>query len=316
MSDEPGSVLVVDDNPDDRALLETHLSREGYEVECAEDGVEALRLLETAGAHFDVILCDRMMPRMGGVPLLQTLKSHPDLKSVPVILQTASDSRADLIEAMRAGAFYYLTKPIDTEMLLSVVETAVRDRHSYRELQTMARRVATANRLLRAAQFSLSTIEEAKDVGSLIAALCPDPQNVVIGLTELIVNAVEHGNLGVTYDEKTELNESGRWAEEIQRRLQLPENLLKRVSVTFERDDHEIRITVIDEGAGFDWNRYVDPDPSRAFDNHGRGIVIARRVSFAELEYRGNGNEVIGHIRIGPKTNGNGVPGFQSRVTR
>ena len=295
-SDEATRVLIVDDNPHDRALLTEYLSREGYEIETAEDGVEGFHILERDPARFDVVLLDRNMPRLGGVELLQWLKANSDLRSLPVILQTASDSRGDLLEAMKVGAYYYLTKPYDVEMLLTVVATAARDRANYSQLQTLARRGEMATGLLRSALFRLHTIEEARDVGTLVAGLCPDPSNTVIGLTELIVNAVEHGNLGITYAEKSELSGMDRWLAELERRAALPENAGKFVDVRFERDHQQIRITVRDQGAGFDWRPFLEPDPTRVFDTHGRGITIARRLSFDELEYKGSGNEVVATI--------------------
>jgi CheY-like chemotaxis protein/anti-sigma regulatory factor (Ser/Thr protein kinase) len=298
MDAEPTRILIVDDNPLDRALLQEYLQRERYETETAEDGVEAFHLLERDPWRYDVILLDRHMPRLGGVELLQWLKGNAELRSLPVILQTASDSRADLIEAMKGGAFYYLTKPYDVEVLLTVVATAARDRASYRQLQTVARRSEMATTLLRAAQFRLRTIEEARDVGTLVAGFCPDPANTVIGLTELIVNAIEHGNLGITYQEKSELNGVNRWMDELDRRAALPENAKKFVDVIFEHGDNDIRITIRDQGAGFDWRPYLDPEPSRVYDTHGRGITIARRLSFDDLEYRDPGNEVVAILEL------------------
>jgi sigma-B regulation protein RsbU (phosphoserine phosphatase) len=298
MTADATRVLIVDDNPHDRALLQEHLSREGYEIDTAEDGVEGFHLMERDPWRYDVVLLDRNMPRLGGVELLQWLKANAELRSLPVILQTASDSRADLLEAMKGGAFYFLTKPYDIEVLLTVVATAVRDRASYRQLQTVARRSEMATGLLRGASFRLRTIEEARDVGTLVAGFCPDPGNTVIGLTELIVNAVEHGNLGITYAEKSELNGINRWLEELDRRAALPENAAKFVDVHYERDEREIRITIRDQGAGFDWRPYLEPDPTRVFDTHGRGITIARRLSFDDLQYRDPGNEVVAKIDV------------------
>lgn len=298
MENEPTRILIVDDNALDRALLQEYLQREGYETETAEDGVEGFHLLERDPWRYDVVLLDRQMPRLGGVELLQWLKGNAELRSLPVILQTASDSRIDLLEAMKGGAFYYLTKPYDVEVLLTVVATAARDRATYRQLQAVARRGEMATTLMRSAQFRLRSIEEARDVGTLVAGLCPDPSNTVIGLTELIVNAVEHGNLGITYQEKSELHGVNRWMDELDRRAALPENAEKFVDVFFERDENKIRITIRDQGTGFDWRPYLDPDPSRMFDTHGRGITIARRLSFDDLEYRDPGNEVVAILEL------------------
>jgi len=298
MEDDASRVLIVDDNPLDLELLGEHLSGAGYALDRAEDGMAAFHLLENDPWRYDVVVLDRNMPRLGGVELLQWLKHNSELKSVPVIVQSASDSRADLLEAMRSGAYYYLTKPYDVEMLLTVVSTAVRDRGTYRQLQSIARRASAATNCLRAARMSVRTLDDARDVGTFIAGMCPDPVNAVIGITELVVNGIEHGNLGITYEEKSELNAAGRWAEELERRLALPEHGSKCVDVSFERDDAEIRITIRDEGNGFDWRRYIEPDPNRVFDTHGRGIVIARRLAFDALEYHGSGNEVVGRIAM------------------
>ena len=65
-----------------------------------------------------------------------------------------------------------------------------------------------------------------------------------------------------------------------------------------ERDERQIRITIKDQGAGFDWRPYLEPDPNRVFDTHGRGITIARRLSFDDLQYRDPGNEVVAFIDL------------------
>ena len=295
---EDARVLVVDDTLLDRELLKAHLSGAGYEVTTACDGVEALDILTREAQGLDVILLDRNMPRMGGIELLGEMKQHPDWRSIPVILQTAAASRDDMVEGMTAGAYYYLIKPYDAKVLMTVVATAVRDYTAYRELQREVRRGSSALALMRDARFVIRTVDEARDLGAVMATACPDPMNAVIGLTELLVNAVEHGNLGITYEEKSTLNANGMWETEVQRRLRLPENARKVVEVLFERVEGELRFTIRDQGPGFDWQRFFDVDPRRAFDNHGRGIVIARNVSFDVIEYRGSGNEVVGTVRL------------------
>jgi hypothetical protein len=65
-----------------------------------------------------------------------------------------------------------------------------------------------------------------------------------------------------------------------------------------ERSADEVRFTIRDEGKGFDWKKYLEVQPQRAFDNHGRGIAIARAMSFCSVEYRGSGNEVVAVVRL------------------
>ena len=298
MSDPANTrVLVVDDSALDRALLKIHLTGEGYRPEFASNGNDALRMLEGAPDHFDVVLLDRRMPDVDGLTVLARMKDHAKLRMIPVILQTAATEPKDVIEGIRTGAWYYLTKPYDPQMLLSVVSAAANDYLEFKELRTRLRQGLKTLRLLRSAVFSVRTVDEARDVATILANACPDPDSAVVGLTELLLNAVEHGNLGITYEEKSAMDDKDEWQKEVERRMSLPENQSKRVEIRVERDDEAVTFTIRDDGHGFDWNRFLDIDPSRAFHTHGRGIAMARRLSFSSLDYRGVGNEVVAIVR-------------------
>ncbi|HUP64891.1 MAG TPA: response regulator [Thermoanaerobaculia bacterium] len=299
MTMEPSEtrVLVVDDSPLDRKLLTLHLGRAGYEPKLACDGLEAWELLTSAPNLFDVVLLDRSMPRMTGIELLERMKGHPRLRMVPVILQTAAVAREELLEGIRAGAIYYLTKPYDPGLLLEVVRTAANDYEETRSILHQLQQGIQTLSLLDRASFSIRTIEDARAVGAVLANLCPDPFSAVIGLTELLLNCVEHGNLGITYEEKSALKTREEWSAEVERRLLLPENQSKRVRVLFEREESVARFTFRDEGTGFDASKFMEIDPQRAFDTHGRGIAMARRLSFDSIDYLGCGNEVVATIR-------------------
>lgn len=292
------NILVVDDNYLDRELLEAYLASTPYELDFATDGVEAMTLLERNPSKYDAVLLDRAMPRMGGLELLGRIKHDPRMRTIPVILQTASATPDEVLEGLRAGAYYYLTKPYDAQTMLAIVGTAVQDYAEYKELQVRVRRGVECLALIQNATLSIRTVEQARDCAAVLVNACPDPEATVIGLTELLVNAVEHGNLGITYEDKTELNAAGTWDAEVQRRLGLPENAAKRVVLTIERTADELRFTIRDEGPGFDWKKYLEVHPARAFDNHGRGIAIARAMSFDRVEYRGNGNEVVAVVKL------------------
>ncbi len=291
-------VLVVDDHALDRKLLTHYLQPEGYAIHTAADGQEGWEILSSDPDRFDVVLLDRSMPRMNGMELLARIKSDERLRTLPTIMQTALTKREEILEGIRAGAYYYLTKPYDVEMLRSVVRTAIEDYRGYRELQAEVRKGADTLRLMREAVFNFRTVEQARALGMLLANTCPNPASTVVGLTELLVNAVEHGNLGITYEDKSQLSSAIEWAREVERRQALPENESKEAEVAFKRTDERISFVIRDQGTGFDWKRYLHVDPQRAFDTHGRGIAMANRLSFSNLEYRGCGNEVVGTIEL------------------
>lgn len=293
MQDKSPRVLIVDDEPVNVEILLEYLDDAGYELDTAANGREAWEKLEAQPDLYDVVLLDRMMVPMNGMEVLQRIKAHPVLHSMPVILQTALAGKDDLLAGIQAGAYYYLTKPFEEELLRSVVSTAVGDRQRYRRVQSESDSIGRSFELMFEGRFRYRTLEAARDLAGLLANACPQPKKVVIGMSELLINAVEHGNLGITYDEKTRLREQNLWDAEIAKRLRDPGYAGRQVEVVFRRSREEIEVTITDQGDGFDWGRYLEVAPSRAFDTHGRGIAMARMISFDSVEYRGNGNQVV-----------------------
>lgn len=292
-------ILIVDDNVLDQKLLSACLGPLGYSLEFASDGVEALEALHDGPLRYDVVLLDRAMPRKGGMEVLGEIKRDHQLRMLPVIMHTAASDRQEILEGIRAGAYYYLTKPYDRETLVTVIETAARDFGEYKRLQKQVARGLGCLTLIRHAVLHVRTVNDARDTAAVLANTCPDPSSAVIGLTELIVNGIEHGNLGISYEEKTQLNADGTWEQEVARRLALPENAGKYVELLLDRSPGELRFTIRDQGPGFDWKTYLTVDPRRAFDNHGRGIAISCAMSFDSVEYRGTGNEVVATVKLG-----------------
>lgn len=295
MSSPIPHILIVDDEPVNLAILSEHMLERDYKISTAVDGAIAWEILEADPEQYDVILLDRMMPHMDGMEVLRRVKAHPVLKNCPVILQTALNDQEEVLEGMRAGAYYYLTKPFEEEQLLSIVDTAVKERIHFRGLQILLQENSLALGAMTSATFQFQTLEQAQSLSSLLAKACPQPERVIIGLAELMINAIEHGNLGITYDEKTLLNGEGlSWEKEVDERLLLEENKNKHAAVSFlfNESDNEIEITISDQGKGFNWEPFIEMRAERIADNHGRGIAMAGMLSFSRIEYRGNGNEV------------------------
>jgi CheY-like chemotaxis protein len=295
-ADHP-TLLVVDDEPLNLMLIGKYL-KDRYRLVTARDGREAWERLQGSPQEFDAVLLDLMMPRMHGMQVLKRIKAHNQLEVLPVIVQTALASPEDIHKGIRAGAYYYLTKPFEKEMLRSVVATAVHDHQRYRRMQREIERNSRIFGLMGRGEFHFRTLEEGRGLASLLANACPEPRKAVVGISELLVNAVEHGNLGIGYRRKGELLEGGQLEAEVARRLADPRYLERQVDVTYERSRREIRIHIRDQGEGFDWERYANVDAYRVFDAHGRGIAVARIMSFHRLEYAGKGNEVLGVIEL------------------
>ena len=294
----PITALVVDDEEMSRAIVAGYLGRIGFRTLGAGSAEEAWHLLAEAGEVVHVVLLDRQLPGMGGMEMFTRMKAHPDLATIPVIMQTISDSSAEIAEAIQAGVFYYLVKPYAGELLQSLAAAAV-DRHArLKQLQGDVRSRANAMALLRDGTFQFRTPQEAHNLAIAVSSMVPHARGLAFGLMELLLNAVEHGNLGIGYAAKEELKLGHRLAREIEERLAQPGNARKAATLQVRRDAARAVFTVTDEGPGFDWTRYVSMDAFRSTATHGRGIALARMVGFDELTYVGSGNTVVATVSL------------------
>lgn len=299
MTNKTFELLVVDDEEFNRDILQELLKDAGYIVTLATDGEDAWQILERQQHNFSAILLDRMMPRLDGMGLLSRMKASKQFAAIPVIFQTAIDAPSDVAEGIKAGAFYYLTKPVNKEVLFAIVQSAVNTFNISDDLNIPANLVeAWLTDLMLRSEFQLRTLPEARILANVLSGYYPDPQRVVLGISELLINAVEHGNLGISYHEKSCLLQAGGWEAEIERRLMLPENASKKVTVILEHKRHELRLTVTDCGAGFNYRNYLEISPERAFDPNGRGIAMSKLMSFDTLQYLGGGNQLVAVVKI------------------
>ncbi len=289
----PARLLVVDDEAVNLEIIAEYLDTEDCELTTAGDGGQALGLLRNGGRSFDAVVLDRMMPGMDGVEVLRQIKADPALRSLPVILQTAAASREQVAEGLKLGAYYYLTKPYHRDALVAVVRAALADTAQRKDLARRIDESRAVMALIERGTFRFRTLEDARALAAALAGLCEQPDLAGMGLVELLVNAVEHGNLGITYHEKSELMSAGRWEEEVAARLERPENLDKTAELECRREGSCLVFTIRDSGPGFAWERFLTLDESRAFHPNGRGIALARNIAFRTLEYQGSGNQVV-----------------------
>lgn len=291
-------VLVVDDEQLNLVIIEEFLGDEGLELVLHSDPLAAWDALQRSDSDFSLVVLDRMMPGLDGIEFLRRMKGEVRFAAIPVIMQTAASSPEQVRQGLEAGAYYYLTKPYEPEALISIVRAALEDRRNREQLRRLAAHAEEAQGLLEAVEYHFVTLEDVSRLVPVLAGLCPAPETVPPGLSDLMVNAVEHGNLGVTYKEKALLKWEGDWEAEIARRLALPQFANRRGTVRCERHPDRVVFTIADQGEGFDWRRYLDFDPDRAFDPNGRGIAMARMMSFSSIEYQGCGNVVVATVSL------------------
>lgn len=291
------AILVLDSDTSSTARLDAAL-RSDYNVLSAENSAQGWEILDSNRDNICCIVMDRILPDSDGMAFMAKLKAQASLAKKPVIMQSNVSKNDYIREAIQAGVYYYLAKPYDVGVMHSIIKAAVADYKTLRELSADLQTYKPKLHLVRESFYEIKTLDDAKYLSTFLANYFPDPERVILGLSEFLINAIEHGNLGITYDEKSQLLKDNLWQEEIARRQEMPEYAHKRALVHFKREDDSICVTIKDEGKGFNWQKFMDIDPERATHAHGRGIALSKMASFDDVQYIGCGNEVVCKVNL------------------
>lgn len=289
------TVLVVDDSPFDRELVGRILAEDAnLSVEMVEDGRMGLARLKQGGV--DLVLTDLVMPEVNGLQLVTTIRiDHPD---VPVILMTSQGTDVIAVDALEQGASGYVPKRMLNQWLVDTVHEVLALAESGQAYQELA---ASFNSV----QLDLSLEND----NALFDPLIDYVQQMAVGmrvvdpnggyrlsvaLREALNNALYRGNLELSSEQMSEESErllTGQPSLVEERRGQAP-YCDRRIHVDVQITRAEARITIRDEGPGFDVSAFLPSDKSTSLeDAPGRGLVLMRTM-VDEVAFNETGNEV------------------------
>jgi len=288
-------ILVVDDQEDILRFLVDVLEGEGYEVLTASDGVAALEQYRQHRPAFT--LTDISMPGLSGLDLLRQIKAfNPE---AAVMLMTGAGSEGFAIEALRGGAVNYFNKPVDINELTTTLQR-------YAPLASGYDFEHYAGDFLSEEQLRFELRNDIAQVNHVVQMIVTHARTIFplsllftlrFGLYEMIINAIEHGNLGITYADKSHALEGNQLAELIRERANEPDRIGTRVRIACQISPEGLRCRIRDEGQGFNHSMYSSvSDPASLFEQmgtslHGRGILLTR-LQFDEMTFNDTGNEV------------------------
>ncbi|MDR3123278.1 MAG: response regulator [Treponema sp.] len=138
-------ILIADDDPLNVDFFEVILSKLGFDVEKAEDGVAALEAVRRFRP--DLIILDNIMPRMSGWELTRALKSDPLYKDIPIIILSALDDVKDKVESFELGIDDYITKPFNFSEVLARIRAVLRNRELFGQIMVRESRLSQAEEL-------------------------------------------------------------------------------------------------------------------------------------------------------------------------
>ncbi len=158
MTDKIESILVVEDDPINRILLTTCLSQEGYTIRAAENGRQALDLLDRE--PFDLLLLDLLMPEMDGFEVLEWLKARPGLQHLPVIVVSAEEDMKSIAKCIEMGANDYISKPCEPVLLRTRVKASLAMKRLYDREPYIGKILVVDDDLLSRTVLSVNLTEE------------------------------------------------------------------------------------------------------------------------------------------------------------
>ncbi|GHV61626.1 hypothetical protein AGMMS49587_06260 [Spirochaetia bacterium] len=174
-------ILIVDDEQLNLEFFEVMLSKLGFIVEKAEDGLEALEKVKRFSP--DLILLDNIMPRMSGWEVTKTLKGDPKYRDIPIIMFSALDDVKDKVEGFELGVEDYITKPFNFSEVLARIRVVLRNRELFTQIAVRESRLDLAEELNEDIKNSLANfVSSIDDLDSAIAQADKDTLPRLAGL--------------------------------------------------------------------------------------------------------------------------------------
>lgn len=236
------------------------------------------------------------------INILKKLKNHKSWSHIPAILLTSQREDQEIVHCVDAGVYYCLHKPYSPDLFRSVMNKAIKDYTNYMVYIQKVKSFEITH-LIKEGFMEYKSLKEGYAIADWLASMCANQarEDIVVGFIELLTNAVEHGNLGIGYDEKSDLMKKGNYINHIVQQIESDDHKDKFVRIDFKRSDEALTVTITDMGKGFDYKKYLVFDKRRLFHTHGKGIYMANKLYFNSIEYHDPGNSVTVIVQFKPQ---------------
>jgi DNA-binding response OmpR family regulator len=288
-SESKPRVLIVDDEVILRNLLVRYMSKEGFEPIEAADGESAVELYRITKPA--CVVSDVVMPKMDGIDLLTKIRKI-DPQAV-IILMTGFGNEDVLLHALRGGAANFFKKPFNFQELLDCIKSIIKHKAEIDEANFFSDALVEETKVFEIETRKANIFPVINQISIHLRNIFPESEiiNLKIGIEEMLANAVEHGNLRITYEEKNRAIEQGKLGLLIQERIKENNNGLKKIFVQSRLTQNNLKVVVTDEGEGFDWHVIPDPREANFLAYNGRGIFLTK-IFYDSVIFNTKGNEV------------------------
>jgi DNA-binding response OmpR family regulator len=281
------TILIAEDQELMRTVLVKFIQRAGFDVITAENGEEAIELYRAEKPT--LVISDIKMPKMNGLVLLKEIKKI-DEKAL-VILITGFGSEDILLQALRGGAINFFKKPFKVEEVIDVIHHAVRHRDMFQFKELISTDLTEEEKKFVLSPSNANILPVLNQITLNVGSLFPDSEiiNLKIGIEEMINNAIEHGCLGIGFEEKNKALQTGVYDELIKEKSAQLTAVPRKVFIASLLTAEGITITIGDDGDGFDWKNLPGLSKENLLQCNGRGIFLTK-IFFDSVEYNAKGN--------------------------
>ena len=288
---DPSHILVVDDSPTQLRQIQFLLEREGFVVQSAGDGVQAIAAIENNMPM--LVVTDLQMPEMNGLELVASLKQT--IPSLPVILTTSQGSEEIASQALKAGAASYVPKRELNDTLIPVLQQVMAVNKAAKAVPAVAQNAVEST-------ITLEVTNDEGQIPDIISRLeLPmveldlfdegERMQIAMALDEALLNAMIHGNLEVS-SELRQSDDGAPYVNMIAQRKEETPYKDRKVTIKLEATNEQITFTIRDDGPGFDAAALRDPtDPENIERAGGRGLLLINAF-MDEVSHNEVGNEI------------------------
>jgi len=265
------------------------MSKEGFEPIEAADGESAVELYRITKPA--CVVSDVVMPKMDGIDLLTKIRKI-DPQAV-IILMTGFGNEEVLLQALRGGAANFFKKPFNFQELLDCIKSIVKHKAEIDESNFFSPALVEETKYFEIETQSANIFPVINQISIHLRNIFPESEiiNLKIGIEEMLANAVEHGNLRISYEEKNRAIEQGRLGLLIQERIRENNNGSKKIFVQSTLTQNSLQVIVTDEGEGFNWREIPDPREANFLAYNGRGIFLTK-IFYDSVVFNAKGNKV------------------------
>ncbi len=292
-----GKVAIINSAGEPQGKIGQQLGRLGYEVIYLREGQPALDTLNVAVVGLNAMILDWRGQNTKDSGFAEQLADEAGKAGLPVLTFVADGRDEDARIARAAGLTNILAMPCRLADLKEALENTIEGREPGTQKPDL--RLCDATALLESCRFRFRTPEDVDKLVPLISGIFPDPERTASGIAELMMNAIEHGNLEIGQDRKSDWVSRGIYRSELVKRLQTLPYAQRRAELIINRQENGIMVVIMDEGCGFCWQDFIEsdaPEPTLVTGQCGKGLAKAKRDSFDDLKFNHTGNKVTAFV--------------------